>query len=583
MLTWISRASALAALAAVLGPACTGSIRGPGTAPDREPGAGGGSAGRPGTNPPASNGGGSASPGGDTPVGPGGGAGIAFTPEAGGLRRLTVQQYRNSIKDLLGPRATVPGDLEPDVVLSGFSSVGAAQVALSPLATEQFQAAAFFLAHEALSDTTGRAALVGCAPAAATDEACVRAFLAGFGRRAWRRPLASEEVSRYVTVATGAQAALGDFWAGLEYGMAGLLLSPHFLYRVELGSGAPAEHGVAFDDWELATRLSFLLWNTTPDDALLDAAAAGRLSSGAGMATQAQRLLQSPRARAAVQAFFTELYQLGGLEQLEQSPAAFPQVTPTLGAAMRDQTLRTLEDLVFERDGDYRDFFQGTSTMLNAELAKLYGVAAPAGGGWARVAMPASSLRVGFLGQAAFLAGNAHPTSTSPTLRGKFIREVLLCQPVPPPPPDVNTTLPEDKGAAALTMRKKLEQHRQAAACKSCHQFMDPLGLGLENFDGVGALRTMEAGQVIDASGDLDGAAFDGPVRLAHLVGAHEDVPTCLARSLYRHATGHLEQAGEEAAIQALASRFDGDGHRFRALLLGLVTSPGFLMAAPSQ
>jgi hypothetical protein len=491
-----------------------------------------------------------------------------------------VAQYRNSVHDLLGDDVTVP-DLEPDTVLSGFAAIGAAQIALSPHATEQFETSALSVAHEALADATRRASLVSCTPAGASDETCAKKVVTELGRRAFRRPLADEEVTRYASLATLAADKLGDFYTGLEYAIAGLLQSPHFLYREEIGTPDPSDPSRrVFDGYELATRLSFFLWNSPPDDVLLDAAAGGVLGTEQGLLDQAKRLLDAPRALRVVETFFGELLHLADLDDLPQLPGLFPLVTPTLGPSMREETLRTIEDIVLSRDADMRELFDGETAFVNPELAQLYGVPAPAGTDFSKITLPKQGMRAGLLGQGSFLALNAHADSTSPTRRGKFIREVLLCQAIPPPPPNVKTTLPEDPaGQAPRTMRQKLEQHRSAAACASCHVRMDPIGLGLENFDAIGAYRSTDQGQPIDASGDLDGVAFHDARELAAALRKHPDVGTCLARGVFRYATGHVEIDGEEPLIQALAGRLPADGFRFRSLLLSVIQSAGFRYA----
>jgi hypothetical protein len=440
---------------------------------------------------------------------------------------------------------------------------------------EQFETAALDIAKQAMANTPARSALVGCVPAATTDDACTRGFVERIGRRAWRRPLVEDEITQLAGIAKNAQTALNDFFGGLQYALAGILESPHFLYRVELGAPDPTEASLlAFDDHELATRLSYFLWNTTPDDQLLDAADQRALSQG-GLVGEARRLLASDRTASAMQTFFAEFYRLGELDTLPQLPSLYPALSPTLGASMRGETLRFLNDVAFVRQGDFRDVFDSPSTFVNAELAKLYGVPAPAGSDFGPVTLPASGLRAGILGQGSFLASASQPNRGSPTRRGKFIREMLLCQSIPEPPPDV-APFPD---AAPGTARDKLTSHRSSPSCAACHEVMDPIGLALENFDGIGAFRTTDTNLPIDASGELDGVPFAGPRELAGALKNHPDSPTCVARNIYRHAVAHIEGSGEEVAIVALAKAFRESGFRFPALLEGMVRSPGFVYA----
>jgi hypothetical protein len=524
-------------------------------------------AGEPGT------GGGAA--GGETPIGTPPPAG--FAPQAATLRRLTRAQYENTVRDLLGDGLTLSVELEPDTVLHGFSSIGASRVALSARATELFETAAHALAAQVFASEPLRQALVDCDPVAEPE--CTTQFIEGFGRRAFRRPLAADEVTRYVAVAGTAAQTLGSAWDGLQYALAGLLQSPHFLYRVELGTAdAKDPSRQVFDGYELASRLSYFLWNTTPDLELLDAAARGDLSSEAGLLAQTERLLGAPRAQAAFDTFFRELYRLDGLDDLAQLPSAFPQVTATLGPALREETLRFFADLV-EQDGSYRSIFEARGTFVNAEVAALYELSAPAGAGFAAISLPANGARVGILGHGSFLATNAHASSTSPTLRGKFIREVLLCQAIPPPPPDVVTDLAATVGDEPRTMRQKLAVHSEQPACAACHRVMDPIGLGLENFDGIGAHRLTDAGQVIDASGEIDGVAFQNAAGLAAALGRHPAVSECLARNVYRYAIGHLESSSEDPLVVALGRQSEAEGSRLRALFSSVVASAAFRYA----
>ncbi len=566
-------AVALAFVGATAATGCTGQIH------DGRPGTSSGAAASPVGGPGGSSGmttgaggQGAANMGGTLPPVP---TGLSFTPEPSGLRRLTVSQYENSVRDVFGFALTVDTDLEPDTELSGFSSIGAATVGMSPHATEQFETAALEVAKKGLADPARRMALGGCAPAGTTDDACTRAFIQKIGRRAWRRPLTDEETGRFAAVAKNAQAVLGNFVGGLEYGVAGLLDSPNFLYRVEFGApDAKDPTRVVFEDHELATRLAYFLWNTTPDDTLLAAADAGQL--GAGLGTQAQRLIASPRASAGMQTFFTELYRLGKLDTMPQLPTKFPLVTPTLGASMRTETLRVLDDLAFGRDADFRELFDGRNTFVNGELAKLYGLAGVTGTAFVPATLPDTGVRAGLLGQASFLSVSSTPTRGSATRRGKFIREMVLCQGIPAAPPDI-APLPEQGGGTA---KQRLTTHRTVASCAACHVRMDPLGLGLENFDGIGAFRTTDAGMTIDPSGDLDGAPFSTPRELATLLKNHPDSASCLARNVFRYAMGHLEGSGEEGAIAQVTKGYSDGGYRFRALLTSVVASPSFLYAA---
>jgi mono/diheme cytochrome c family protein len=505
-----------------------------------------------------------------------------FVPAPGGVKRLTVAQYRNSIRDLLGEKIEPP-PLEPDTLVSGSAAVGAGRIVISRQATEKFGLAAFRLAHAAVSDEGWRKKWIACDATAPFDAACAGQFLDRFGRRAWRRPLAADEKTRYLALArTMGKAHLLD---GIAAAVAGLLQSPNFLYRVEVGAPDPQDpKRNVLTNFEMASRLSYFLWGAPPDDQLLDAAESGRLATDEGLRAEAERMLTFPAARETMKAFFAELLRLNKLDHLPQFKEKYKQVSGSLGAAMREETLKVVEEIALDPDRDFREIFDARFTYLNGELARLYGLPAPAVDpkAFVRVALPADSHRLGVLGHASFLAINAHPTAPSPTKRGRFIREALLCQAVPPPPPDVSTKLPKDSEGGKRTTRQKLVAHRKLSQCNGCHKAMDPMGLAFETFDGIGAFRTKEDnGLVIDASGELDGVAFQDPRQLGQLLRRDPKVGICVARHLYRFALGHLEGEGEEPLVADLAAGLERDGYRFLSLVLNVVKSRGFRYLSP--
>lgn len=511
-------------------------------------------------------------PGGPTTTEP-----TAFTPAPSRLRKLTRAQYQNSLRDLLGTAVSLAKDaLEDDSERNGFSAIGASYATISPRGVEQYEAASMALAKQVMADTANRGKLVGCSPAGATDATCTRAFVAKFGRRAFRRPLSTDELDRWVGIATDAQTKLTSFWEGMEIAIGGMLTSPHFLYREELGEPDPARPGVLrYTSLEMASRLSFFLRDTTPDDALLDAAERGDLVSVDGLKSQVERLLSDPAARSSFDAFFAELLHLSPLDGLTRDKTAFPAMTATLGASMRSETLKLFDEIVFERDADVRELFDSPTTFVNAELAKVYGLTPPSGSAFAKVTL---TDRLGILGHASFLSVNAHVASSSPTYRGKAIRERFLCESIPAPPASV-PPLPDPAPGERATARQRLEMHRKVEPCATCHKMMDPVGLGLENYDALGAFRDKENGTTIDPSGDLDGKAFAGPKDLAKLLRADPRTGPCFARNLYRHASGHVELPGEEPALKNVLSTFEGSGFRVKSLALAIVTSDAFRFA----
>jgi hypothetical protein len=483
------------------------------------------------------------------------------------------------VHDVLGDGVVVPTSLEPDEAIAGLYSVGASLTSVSPRGVEQYETAAYNIAGQVMADEALRNAAISCEPAGVTDDACATEAIEALGLKLWRRPLTDGELATLVGIARDAGAILGGFDQGLEFALAAMLQSPNFVYRVELGEPDPDHAGqMRFTDYEMAARLSFFLWNTTPDDELLAAAARGELTTDEGLAAQVDRLLEDERAREGVRNFFTEMLQLADLDELNKDPLVFPYMSADLGVAAREETLLGLDHLVFEEDGDYRDIFVTTHTYVDRRLAAIYGVPAPADEGFGEIDLPEDGGRRGLLGQVAFLAGQSHPASSSVTLRGIYIREVLLCTELLPPPANLNTAIPE-ASEEAPTMRERVAIHLEDPMCAGCHNVMDPLGLGLENFDGLGVWREQENGFDIDPSSDLDGEPFGDPWELAEVVREHPKVGPCLAETVYRYAAGHVVENGEEDAIAWHADGFAKDKHRVRGLIRDVALGRAFRQA----
>ena len=400
-------------------------------------------------------------------------------PPAPTLRRLTTAQYSNAVHDLFGEEVVVPRQLEPDVNLEGFFSIGAAVTSISPRGVEQYEEAAFAIAEQI---TAPGAFDFDCEPAGSADRACAQEILEGFARRAWSRPVTADEGDVLAGLATDAAEVLGDFHEGLQYGIAAILQSPKFLYRDELGE--PADGGHRFTAFEVATRLSFLFWNTIPDDELLAAAESGALLTDEGVAEQADRLLADPRSRAGLRAFLSELFDLHRLDSLSKDPTVFVHMSDEVGPSAKEETLLGFEHLVFVEDDDFRNILTTQRTFLNRKLAAIYNVPAPTRDGFGETVLPTTDMRRGLLGQVSVLALQSHPINNSPTLRGKFIRNVLLCHTIPPPPADVDTSIPEPSGEAP-TLRDRVQEHLQDPTCAGCHQITDPIGLAMEHFDAL--------------------------------------------------------------------------------------------------
>jgi hypothetical protein len=497
-----------------------------------------------------------------------------------GIQRLSAIQYTNSIHDLFGDDVVVPTALEPDLTQSGFVAIGASYAATSPRGVEQYEKASYDIAKQIVSSPERVAALLPCEPAGPSDGACAKQAIERLGRRVLRRPLSEEESKAYAGLVTQAGAALGDFEQALGYGISALLQSPSFLFRTALGEADPDHPGRRrYTDDEMATRLSYFLWNTTPDAELMAAADAKKLTTDDGLKEQARRLLDSPRARSGLRNFVTEYLGLGALTNLAKDTTLFTAYSTELGGMAREETLLGWERLVFDLDSDYREIFTTHHTFVNAKLSSLYEIQAPTADGFAEVILPHDGPRRGLLGQASLLMLYAHPVSSSATLRGKFVRKVLLCGNIPPPPVNVNTALPEASGTAR-TLRERVKEHLVEPPCASCHLRMDPIGLGLENFDGIGRFRTLDHEAKIDPSGDVDGARYADGRDLGRVVSESPALVPCFVRNVFRYATGYGEATADEGTLAALTEGFQNDGHRIKSLFLSVATSPAFRQAS---
>ena len=495
---------------------------------------------------------------------------------AANLRRLTQAQFSNSLSTVFGPELVVPDLAEPDMSIGGLLSVGASTTTVTPRGVESLEAVAYQVAEQAVSNNAIRTRFMTCSPTGVSDAACMREAIETLGLRLWRRALTEEEVNALVAIGTTSAATLEDFNEGLTFPIAGLIQSPNFMYRAELGDDGE------FTDTELAGRLSYFLWNTGPDDELLAAASKGELSTRSGLFAQANRLLDSPNARDGMRNFFSEQLKLYELDHYQKDPQVFEHFTSSLGEDAKEETLKLLEYIVFDDDSDYREIMSTTKTFINRQLAALYDVPAPSAEGFAYADLKDYSPRAGILGHAAFLGLHSHAVSSSATLRGKAVRNILLCQLIPAPPVNVDTSIPEPSGTTN-TLRERVAEHLTDPSCAGCHRLTDPIGLGLENFDGIGRWRDYDNGEIIDPSGDLDGDEFFTPYELGVAIRNHRQFVPCIVRTLSRYATGRIETNEERAWLDTLVERFEGHKYRFRALALEVVMSPFFRKAGATE
>ena len=501
------------------------------------------------------------------------------------VRRLTEEQYRQVIADLFGKDIKVAGHFDPLNRTDGLLEIGASRAAITSSAFEQYDLIARQVAAQVV-DADHREVLVPCSPASdsAPDAACAKAFFARIGPLLYRRPLEAKTLERLVDVSGAAAASVHDFYAGLAFGLAGMLETPEFLFVADYTEPDPDRPGGhRLDAYSRASRLSFLLWDTMPDAALMKAAQDGDLNSKRGLRRQVDRMLASPRLDAGVRAFFSDMLGFDTFDTLAKDPIIYPAFVQSVADDAQEQTLRTITNLLIANKGDYRDLFTTRDTVMSGPLGLLYDVPVTKPDGWVPYRFPDDDPRAGIITQLSFVALHSHPGRSSATLRGKAVREIFLCQKVPDPPGNVNFALVQDtKNPNYKTARQRLTAHRSAPTCAGCHKIMDPMGLALENFDGAGQYRTVENDVPIDASGEVDGVKFQGAAELGKVVHDNPVTTSCLVNRLYGYAVGRPPVAGEKDWMKYLQAGFAENGYRVPDLLRLIATSDAFYAIAPA-
>jgi Protein of unknown function (DUF1592)/Protein of unknown function (DUF1588)/Protein of unknown function (DUF1595)/Protein of unknown function (DUF1585)/Protein of unknown function (DUF1587) len=522
------------------------------------------------------------------PAGPTEAAGPIEAAGPAMLRRLSADQYRQTITDIFGSDISIGGRFAPEIRDAGLLAVGAGSESITGDELEQYHAMAQTIAAQVV-DSAHRRVLVPCTPASVTsaDDDCAGKFFREVGELLYRRPLSSVELQAQVAIAHTTTLQEQDFYAGLRESLAQMLVSPKFLFRWAEVRGTPGATGSSLlDDYARASQLSFFLWNSAPDETLLNDARRGRLSSPRGLAREVNRMLASPRLDAGVRAFFSDMLQFSCADDpcldasFAKDSTIYPRFTPQVAADAQEQTLRTLVDLLVTHDGDYRDVFTTRRTFLTPDLAAVYGVPLPRTtpngepSQWQPYEYPAGDPRAGILSEVSFVALHSHPGVSSAVLRGRALREVILCERVPDPPPNVSFKLVLDTTNPKYpTMRSRLDAHITNPVCAGCHRLMDPPGLAMENFDGDGSFRTRENGVLIDASGALDGKKFDGMQGLDQTVANDPAAPACLVSRLAEYALGRAPTGDEVQWVAKLKKDFITEHYRIRALLREIATS----------
>jgi hypothetical protein len=498
------------------------------------------------------------------------------------IRRLTHSQYNNTVRDLLGDLSRPASRFPKEDFIHGFTNQVAGQ-GISPLQAEAYSEAAERLAQAAFRGA-GPQELLPRVPRHATDPDAAFAFIREFGQKAFRRPLIDEEKHLYGNLLLTEAERTGTFIGGARLVIEAMLQSPHFLYRIERGPSSP------YRQYEIASRLSYLLWDTLPDNQLFLAAEQGKLNAAADVEAVARQMLTDPRAQTAFDEFLAQWMRFDRVLAATRDRRRFPSFSEDIAIAMTEETRRLFRHLVWT-DQNFLEFFTADYTFVSGALAELYGLPTPSEE-FTRVSYPEDSGRAGVLGHGSLLLLTSKPAETSPTSRGLFIRNQFLAQEVPPPPPGTSTELPEIAEDRAMTNRDRLATHLNNESCASCHRLIDPIGFGFEHYDAVGAYskkialrfgtrnnaRTVELEP--DTSAYIQGIAdseFASPKELGKILAENEATHRCIVKQLFRYAFGRQETNNDRPVIDSLLADFRDSGFQFRELIVSLVTSELFL------
>ncbi|MBP7287253.1 MAG: DUF1588 domain-containing protein [Nannocystaceae bacterium] len=465
------------------------------------------------------------------------------------MSRLTRSRLRHAVGDLFSPALAAALVLPDDLSVQGWVAIASRELTPSRGDVAAYEAAAREIAAWAVADDAWRARWGACAGDGTAPADCARSIVQAFGLRLFRRPLTDDELERYTAIFELAQQQLPEFWPAFSYPLTAMVLSPNFTHVIE--HGREVGDALALDDYELAARLSFLLWDTTPDDALLEAAAAG-LGDAARYEAEIVRMLEDDaRIDDGVRAFATDMFDLALVERARIDPERFPELDDAMLHSMR----AAVAELAVAMRHDGREFLailDAGFAFADPQLAGHYGQSI-AGDQLTRVELGAAQPRVGLLTEPGMLTARSSYALTSPTRRGRFIATRLLCRDVPDPPPNVPTDLGEPP--SGTTRREQVEQHLERPDCAGCHAAVDPLGFGLEQFDAIGRVQTQDNGVSIDASGQLDDVVFDDARSLARALLDHPELRPCFARQLARYALG--VEIDHEPALAWIASAFE--------------------------
>ena len=483
-----------------------------------------------------------------------------------GLRHLTTSQYQNTVAELLGIDSAIAEEFV-DTRAAGFRANAGGEI--GGLEVTQYQQAA-----EALASRVNVEVLAGCD---ATDESCIDPFIREFGRRAFRRALNVDEQQSLATLARQAP----TFEQGLRWVIEAVLQMPSFLYHSELGLPSDDDDSLrTLTSIELGPRISYLIVDSMPDEALLDQAESGALLDGTVRAAEARRLLSDPRANRAIRSFFEQWLSIDAIHR-SLAAAEYPELTDDLASAFREETLALIEDVVLRGDGRLGTLLRTQETILPPALVQHYGFGDPDADG--RIMAPPDR-RAGILTHGSWLLANGRP-GVNPVARGKLIREMLLCQSTPAPPEGVAAV--EEQTTSHSNPRERWCEHSRQPACGGCHAYLDPLGWPFEQLDHLGRWRTTIGDWTIDASGAIAGtdvdATVNGPIQMAQRLAESEQVKGCFVMRWMSFALGRPLSDDDGCAFQEISRRFVVSGGDIRALIVDVVASDAFAVRRVEQ
>ncbi|MBC7658261.1 MAG: DUF1592 domain-containing protein [Chitinophagaceae bacterium] len=479
------------------------------------------------------------------------------------LRRLTNNDYINTVTDLLGDISSLNIQLakESSSLVYPFTNHATEQYVPTALANQYFGAAET-IATATFKDKSRSDKILICTPVRGSEETCATNVLTALATKAFRRAATPEQISGLLDIWRSGFKAV-DFNTGVEWALAAVLQSPEFLYRIEMGTAQAAPGVVALDSWDMANRLSYLIWNSAPDPILMDAAKNDKLKTVAQVSAQVDRMLAMPAAHDMVIHFHDQWLGLETIEAVQKDPKTFPNFNKTIALAMRDEVRNFVDDAVWNGDSKLQTLLSGHYTYLNKTLGDYYGIKG-LGADFTKIGedklggRPAS----GILTMAGMLAVRSNANDTSPTRRGAFVRSAMFCQAMPNPPDNAIFTAPVSK--PNMTRRELIEAHATNPTCAACHNLMDPLGLAFENIDAAGIYRDKEAGKTIDVSAelfstDVDGK-FVGPSDLASKMSTSKTVADCVAKHWFQFAYGRDPLAPDANFVKEISTRLTTTG-----------------------